>query len=131
MTHNGKLNVLFIYSFIFIEREWHGHVRSLGTAMASPSCAGEAGDSFESSQCSVDTSGLNATVVAADLIISDRVVAENEAALRQMEVTHIVTIDTHPLMHGNRSAGERQVCHGEENIYYQRRKNTQSLVTEC
>lgn len=56
---------------------------------------------------SVDTSGLNVALVAPDILISDRVVAESEADLRRMGVTHIVTIDTYPLTHGDRPAGER------------------------
>lgn len=69
----------------------------------SDDCAGSvASGSTASSETPLppaDTTGMNANVVAPDIIISNRNVAENEEKLRRLGVTHIVTLDTHPLNH--------------------------------
>ncbi|XP_022655236.1 dual specificity protein phosphatase MPK-4-like isoform X2 [Varroa jacobsoni] len=45
----------------------------------------------------VDTAGLNCSVVAPNIFVSDRATAENEGALVRLGITHIVTVDSHRL----------------------------------
>ncbi|OQR77941.1 dual specificity protein phosphatase 1-like [Tropilaelaps mercedesae] len=59
----------------------------------------------------VDTTGLNATLVASNILISDRNVAECPDVLCRLGITHIVTIDTAPLRHDRWPSENRFAFH--------------------